>query len=126
MARILVIDDDESIQVMLRLMLERAGHEVVEAADGDQAIRLFRKQAANLIITDLLMPEKEGLVAIWELKREHPGLKVIAMSGASIEEYLGWAKKLGVQRAFKKPFDNAEMLKAVEDLLSGKSGDRNS
>lgn len=118
MARILIIDDDENIRVMLRLMLERAGYEVAEAGDGNEAIRLFRAQPADLIITDLIMPEKEGLVAIWELKRERPGLKVIAMSGTNIEEYLGWAKRLGVQQTFRKPFDNTEMLAAVKDLLS--------
>lgn len=117
MARILVIDDDENIRTMLKLMLERAGYEVEAASSGNEAILKFKAQPADLIITDLIMPEKEGLVAIWELARKKPGLKIIAMSGTSMDEYLNWARKLGVQRTFKKPFPITEMLDAVKELL---------
>lgn len=120
MARILIIDDEECIRVMLKLVLERAGHEVVEAGDGKEAVLKFREHPADLIITDLIMPEKEGLAAIWELRRERSGLKIIAMSGGTIEEYLEWARRLGVQRTFKKPFPVAEMLRAVQELLDDK------
>lgn len=117
MARILVVDDEENIRKMLKLTLERAGYEVEAASNGDEALLKFEAQPADLIITDLVMPQKEGLVAIWELARQRSGLKIIAMSGTSLDEYLNWARKLGVQRTFKKPFQLAEMLDAVKELL---------
>ena len=72
MALILVIDDEEQVRRMLRQMLERAGHEVLDAADGNEGIKLFRKRRADVVITDIIMPDKEGLQAIIELGREFP------------------------------------------------------
>jgi len=81
MARILIIDDESQIRSMLRLMLERVGYEVDEAPDGLEGIRQYREDPADLIITDLIMPNKDGIGMIIDLKKEFPKVKIIAMSG---------------------------------------------
>src|SRR5215831_7102565 len=81
MARILVIDDEDPIRRLLRAALEQRGHQVVEARQGKEALDLHRSQPVELVITDILMPEKDGLEVIMALRREAPQLKVIAISG---------------------------------------------
>ena len=120
MARILVIDDDVQIQAMLRQMLEREGYEVVDAPDGKVGMKLYREQKPDLVITDLIMPEKEGIETIMELQREFPDVKIIAISGGGViaaENYLCLAKGLGALRTFAKPFERNEILEAVGQLL---------
>ena len=120
MARILIIDDESQIRSMLRIMLERVGYEVIEAADGMEGIRQYRDNPADLIITDLIMPNKDGIGMIIELKKEFPAVKIIAMSGGGVnrpEGYLDGAKKLGATRTLTKPIDRDEMLSAVKDTL---------
>lgn len=120
MARILIIDDETQIRSMLRLMLERVGYEVIEAADGMEGIRQYRDNPADLIITDLIMPNKDGIGMIIELKKEFPQVKIIAMSGGGVnrpEGYLDGAKKLGATRTLTKPIDRDEMLNAVKETL---------
>ena len=120
MARILIIDDESQIRSMLRLMLERVGYEVMEADDGMEGIRQYRDNPADLIITDLIMPNKDGIGMIIELKKEFPAVKIIAMSGGGVnrpEGYLDGAKKLGATRTLTKPIDRDEMLSAVKDTL---------
>ncbi len=120
MARILIIDDESQIRSMLRLMLERVGYEVIEAADGMEGIRQYRDNPADLIITDLIMPNKDGIGMIIELKKEFPQVKIIAMSGGGVnrpEGYLDGAKKLGAARTLTKPIDRDEMLNAVKETL---------
>ena len=120
MARILIIDDESQIRSMLRLMLERVGYEVIEAADGMEGIRQYRDNPADLIITDLIMPNKDGIGMIIELKKEFPKVKIIAMSGGGVnrpEGYLDGAKKLGATRTLTKPIDRDEMLSAVRETL---------
>jgi len=95
MERILIIDDESQIRSMLRLMLERAGYEVVEASDGIDGIRIYRQNPTDLIITDLIMPNKDGIGMIIDLKKEFPEVKIIAMSGGGLnkpEGYLQGAK----------------------------------
>jgi len=121
MARILVIDDEPYILMMLKKMLEKAGHEVDMAVNGEEGMELFNKYHADLIITDIVMPEKEGLETIRELKKKHPKLKVIAISGGGrvdSKEYLDSARLFGASRIFKKPFKQKEIINAVEELLS--------
>lgn len=121
MARILLIDDEDQVRHMLRVMLEYAGHEVEEAADGRQGARLYRERPSDLIVTDIVMPEKEGLEMIQELRRDFPGVKIIAISGGGMispMSYLSLAKKFGAQRAFFKPIDREQLLAAVDELLS--------
>lgn len=120
MASILIMDDDEQIRTMLRMLLEGSGYKVVEAHDGTQGIRLFREDPTDLIITDIIMPDKEGIETIMELKRDFPDVKIIAISGggrSDPEEYLYLAKKLGAQRTIAKPFEKEDLLKAVRELV---------
>jgi CheY-like chemotaxis protein len=120
MERILIIDDEPQIRSMLRLMLERVGYEVAEAPDGIEGIRRYRESPADLIITDLIMPNKDGIGMIIDLKKEFPKVKIIAMSGGGVnrpEGYLDGAKKLGATRTLTKPIDRDEMLKAVKETL---------
>jgi YesN/AraC family two-component response regulator len=120
MARILIIDDETQIRSMLRLMLERVGYEIAEAPDGIEGIRQYRENPADLIITDLIMPNKDGIGMIIDLKKEFPKVKIIAISGGGVnrpEGYLDGAKKLGATRTLTKPIDRDEMLKAVKETL---------
>ena len=123
MGRVLVIDDEPQIRSMLRMMLERAGHEVEEAPDGIEGIRIYRNNPVDLIISDLIMPNKDGIGMIIELKKEFPDVKIIAMSGGGLnkpEGYLEGAKKLGAQQTLTKPIDRDELLRTVSDILNEK------
>lgn len=120
MSRILVIDDDPNIRQMLHHMLEREGFEVATASNGNEALALFRSQPADLVITDIIMPEKEGIETIRELKSDFPDAKIIAISGGGRvgpSDYLKMAKLLGAQRTISKPFDRSEMLAAVKEVM---------
>jgi CheY-like chemotaxis protein len=124
MARILVIDDESQIRSMLRLMLERAGYEVFEAPDGLEGIKSYRENPADLIISDLIMPNKDGIGMMIELKKEFPDVKIIAMSGGGLnkpEGYLEGAKKLGAEHTLTKPIDRTQLLRAVKDTLKKES-----
>jgi len=119
---VLVIDDDEMLRGVLVQTLERAGYEVVEAPHGAAGIELFRASPADLVITDLIMPEKEGIETMLELRREFPQLPIIAVSGGARtagRDYLPIARHLGVRHALAKPFSRQEILDAVRDALSG-------
>lgn len=118
--RILVVDDEDQIRAMLRQVLERAGYAVIDAPNGRVALRLFREDPADLIITDLIMPEKEGIETIRELRKEFPEVKIIAISGGgqvSPEAYLDVAEGLGAHRTFAKPIAHQELLGAVAELV---------
>jgi len=122
MERILIIDDEQQIRSMLRLMLERDGYEVVEAPDGIEGIKAYRQKPADLIITDLIMPNKDGIGMIIELQKEFPDVKIIAMSGGGLnkpEGYLKGAKKLGAACTLTKPIDREKMLRAVKNVIKG-------
>lgn len=120
MASVLVVEDDVQVRTMLRMTLEDAGHCVREASDGHQAIGLHRSCPADLIVTDILMPEKEGLETIMELRAEWPELRIIAITGggsSNPQSYLEIAKRMGAARAFQKPVDQEELLGAVKELV---------
>lgn len=120
MPRILIIEDDEQIQLMLKGTLEDEGYEVRIASNGKEGIRCWQQEPFDLVITDLLMPEKEGLETIKELRHESPNTKIIAMSGGLRNneiDVLNMAKKLGANRTFGKPVPLPEFLKAVEEML---------
>jgi len=121
MAKIIVIDDEPYILLMLKKMLEKEGHQVEMATNGVEGIDLYHKNGADLIITDIVMPEKEGLETIINLKTENPSLKVIAISGGGrvdSREYLHSAQLLGAERIFQKPFNKDEIVRAVNELLA--------
>ncbi len=120
MARILIIDDDIEIRKMLRQMLERCMYEVEDAADGRVAVKIQHENPADLIITDLIMPKKEGIETIMEIKRGFPDIKIIAISGGGQlgpEAYLDIAKGAGAAFTFTKPVERNKLLKAIEVLL---------
>jgi DNA-binding NtrC family response regulator len=112
-ATILIIDDQESVRMALKRALEDAGYQVAEAANGRQGLELFRATPADLVITDMTMPEMDGLELILELTRAFLDVKVIAMSGVDSDE-LQAAKLLGARHTFQKPFDLQVLLRAVQ------------
>ena len=119
MATILVIDDQEPVRSLLRAVLEGAGHEVLEASNGRLGLELYRKGSAGLIITDIVMPEMNGLELMLELTRSFLNVKVIAMSGGlEGEGPFNEAKLLGARHTFEKPLDMKKLLNAVRDELA--------
>ncbi len=123
MARILVIEDDRQVREVLRLMLEKGGFEVETAEDGRQGLERFRERPADVVVTDILMPEKDGLEIIEELTREHPGLPIVAISGGGPGEKAQFALDLaqfaGAGRILAKPFSRKEILAVVRGALNG-------
>ena len=123
MTRILVIDDQDNIRRALRTVLERAGYEVREARSGHDAVRLWREEPSDLVITDIHMPDKGGIDTILELRALNPNLPVIAMSGSgqsTCRELLRDAKLLESIRTLDKPFRLTEVLDCVSDVLSAR------
>ena len=117
---ILVIDDDETIREILRAILEREGYRVLEAPDGGEGLKQFTETPTDLVITDLIMPGKEGIETIRDLRRKFPGVKIIAVSGGGRigpDAYLKMAKGVGALRTLSKPFDRTVLLKAVEEVI---------
>ena len=113
-ATILIIDDEALIRALLRFSLEAAGYEVTEAANGRQGLDLYRERPTDLIITDIAMPELNGLDLILELTRQFLHAKVIAISGVGGEQnVLDVAKLLGARWTFQKPFSIPQLLDAV-------------
>ena len=121
MARVLLIDDNESLRTSLRRILVQAGHEVTEASNGGAALQAYRREPPDLVITDIVMPDKEGLETIRELRRFDPNAKIIAMSGAAegrADPYLTLALRLGATWALAKPFSREEVLTAIAEVLT--------
>ena len=127
MARILVIDDEEDMRALVQQTLESDGHEVIPAPDGAQGLALQRKRPADLVITDIFMPEREGLETIHDLKREFPRVKIIAMSGGGrasnvLDSISTMASALGIDAFLLKPFDLATLLDSVHHVLRQQAG----
>jgi len=125
MRRILVVDDEDSLRLLLGRALQKAGYEVVTAANGAAALQEFRAQPADLVITDLVMPEKEGIETILELRQLQPALKIIAMSGGGYleaQDYLQMAGKLGAMGTLTKPFTAQRVQELVAELLQEPAG----
>lgn len=118
--RILVVDDDAGIRRSLSTLLSRAGYQVVQAGDGSEAIRIWRDRSADLVITDLHMPEKDGIQTIIELLTHSPGVRIIAMSGGGQTkrlDLLGNLTLLGTVLTIEKPFTLTEMMAVVSRAL---------
>jgi CheY-like chemotaxis protein len=123
MSKILVFDDEPSILLMLKKMLEKEGHEVDLALNGRDGMELLEKNKPDMVITDIIMPEKEGLETILELRKNHPEIKIIAISGGGRigpEGYLPSAKHLGADMVFQKPLVQKEFIQGVALLLNKK------
>ena len=122
MSRILVIDDDVGICQMVQQLLQGKGYEVDTAHDGQEGLKRYQEQPADLVITDLFMPEKDGLQAIAELQQLSPDVKLIAISGnpqGLRHGYLELAGDKGAARTLTKPFSVAELVTTVQQLLNG-------
>ncbi len=124
--RILVIDDEPTALDLLRRILEMHGYEVVAAANGQEGLELFRKDPCDLVITDMVMPIKDGLQTILDLRAEAQDLPVIAISGGgtiSKERYLAVAGYLERVITIAKPFGIESIVEAVEQLLREQDSD---
>ena len=122
MARILVIDDDELVRATVKAALELAAHEVVLANNGHQGVAVVDRGGVDLVVTDIIMPEKEGIETIIELRQRDPNIKIIAISGGgrtSNQIFLDVAKKFGAIDVLAKPFAPKQLLASVEKALTG-------
>ncbi len=123
MASILILDDEEAMREALRMVLEEDGHEVSEASDGISGIALYREQPTDIVVTDLIMPQKDGIETIRDLRREFPRLKIIALSGrggTAINANLERAKRVGADVTILKPCEPEEIREAIRDLMEPK------
>jgi CheY-like chemotaxis protein len=122
MSKILVIDDDAVVRETIVFLLQDVGYEVLSAEDGVRGMALFRSEQPDLVITDLIMPEQEGLQTITEMLKDQPNAKIIAISGAARlgkMDFLKIAEVLGAMDAIRKPFEPAELLATVKNCLAG-------
>jgi len=118
--RVLVVDDSADIRGMLQAQLEMEGFDVATAPDGARALALLGRQRADLIITDLFMPDKDGIETILEIREKYPALQIVAMSGWDSRQgsdYLKVAREIGAVRTVKKPFELTDIVKIVRDLM---------
>jgi CheY-like chemotaxis protein len=123
MIRILLVDDDDMSRGAIHKMLERAGYAVESTSDGDEVIRMYGQQAADLVITDLIMPDKDGLEIIQDLRKLNPKVRILAISGGGrvdANEYLAVARKFGAVEILSKPFTKDELRRAVDAALGAK------
>jgi DNA-binding NtrC family response regulator len=121
MAQILIIDDDDDVRRVLALALRRSGHKIVEARDGREGIALQAEDPADVVITDIVMPEMEGTETILALLRAAPKLPIIAISGVSNANlYLAASRGFGAKLTLGKPIPPDRLLKAVDDALAWK------
>ncbi len=122
MAKILVVEDEEHVRDVLRQMLEQAGHRVRTATDGEEAVRVWRLWRPDLTVTDILMPNKGGLVLIKEIREISPTAPILAISGGGRTgklNFLSTARTFPGVVTLRKPFSRKEFLSAVEQALSG-------
>lgn len=120
MAGILIIDDDKELREMLKVSLLRRNYVIMEAENGKEAISHFKPSITDLVITDLIMPEEDGLKVVIKLKEIKPSIKIIAISGggkAGPGSYLNLAKALGADAIFSKPFSVSDLVLKIRDLL---------
>jgi len=125
MARIIVIDDQEPIRRVVRRALEKEGHEVLEASDGELGIALLEREPADIVITDIFMPGMDGIQTLREIRKRFPAIKVIAMSGGDSTGLLDLrhdAELLGALKSIQKPFNARDVVDLVRDVLSSEGG----
>lgn len=124
MASVLVVDDQKMVRQTLRSALEAQGWDVREAADGDEALRLYRTSPCDVVVTDIIMPNKEGLETIFELRRSDPEVKIIAMSGRDTVDFLDMARKLGADHVLSKPFEMRDLVALVRVCVKASAAGR--
>jgi DNA-binding response OmpR family regulator len=121
MARILLLEDSEDFRCLLQTRLEMEGFEVAAASSGADALRLMARAPADVILTDLFMPEKDGLETIVEMRARYPNTAIVAMSGWQSRkgvDYLTVARDIGAAHTVRKPFDLAEVVQVLRQLVS--------
>jgi two-component system response regulator (stage 0 sporulation protein F) len=123
MAKILLVEDDHLVRDMLVQVLQRASHEVVSAANGEEATEVLKTVQPDIMVTDIIMPKKSGITLISEVRDKHPNMEIIAISGGGRLDptgYLDLSESLGASVSFEKPVDKAALLMAIDLLLHGK------
>ncbi len=133
MSKILIIDDEEDIRLVLNEIFVRAGFDVRVASNGDEGLNLLREEGADLVITDIIMPGKDGVQTAYDIRMEFPKTKIIVMSGGgnvapqdyepsaiTTTAYLASAAEIGADLTLTKPFDRHELIKAVKELIAQK------
>ncbi len=122
MKKILIVEDDQMFREMLRQMLEHYDYIVLEASDGVEAIKKLHQCEIDLILLDIILPEKEGIETLMEVKKNFPDVKVISMSGGSpylmANLNLRLSRRLGADKTLAKPFEHRELLDMIEELLA--------
>ncbi len=126
MARIVLVDDTDILRETLEVTLQRAGHEIIGAASGLGIERIVAQHKADLVIIDMLMPDRDGVETVMALRRRYPELRLIAMSGGGSRGNLdlGVARKLGVSATIAKPFEPGELVELVSGVLAGPMPER--
>jgi CheY-like chemotaxis protein len=117
--KVLVIDDDDQFRLMMRRLLEKEGYAVHEASNGKEGIKAFRKLQTDVVVTDIIMPEVEGVETILSLRKEFPNVKIIAISGGgrnAPDGYLVMAQKLGAEFVMEKPIERKMFLEELKRL----------
>lgn len=120
MKKLLIIDDDDQLRAFLTEALTDEGFDVVSASDGNEGLNCIAEENPDLVITDIVMPEKEGVEVIMALKNNHSAIPVIAISGGNLgnaNSYLKMAKKLGADVVLTKPFKLDELTIEIDKLL---------
>lgn len=113
--RVLVIEDNQDLREYLRMALEAQNYEVLTAAHGQQALACLNGHRVDAVVTDLFMPEMDGLETVAVVRKQFPGVRVIAMSGRAGVDYLPVARELGVKHTLRKPFGIKDLIAALED-----------
>jgi PAS domain S-box-containing protein len=116
--KILVLDDDDAVRGLLQQALSDAGYEVMSARDGREGMRLVAQHPFDLVLTDLIMPDQEGIETIRNLRRDYPSIRIVAMSGAMDAVYLKAAELLGAHVALRKPIDCQDLVRTIRELLT--------
>ena len=123
MKSILIVDDNLMMRKLIRNVFREEGYKIEEAKNGNEGLKLAQKNHFSLVITDIIMPEMEGLEFIMQLKRDFPDTKIIAISGSK-PYYLYVAKKLGIDGVFTKPLNHTEFLNAVRKIMQSPTNDK--
>jgi len=131
LARVIIIDDEEDIRIVLKEVFVRAGFEVEVASDGNDGLNLLRDKGADLVITDIIMPGRDGVQTVYDIRMEFPNTKIIVMSGGGnlqpreyeptaikTTAYLASAAAVGADLTLTKPFDRKELVKAANELIA--------
>jgi CheY-like chemotaxis protein len=123
MPRILVIDDNDAFRSTICLWLKHHGYDVVQATNGKEGMEMLAKSTPDIILTDILMPEQDGLETIQAVRKQQPHLRIVAMSGGMLDgrvDFLPIAAKFGADHVMPKPFSGSELLLVLEKVLATK------